>query len=189
MTTVIGVDYSLTSPAICIHRGDEWNHRNCTWHFLTDRPKLEGRVQQFNGTLKPLHTCEEQRHDQLSQWAFDLIFASKPDRVMIEGYSYASSVGRIFNLAENTGLLKHKLWKNQICFDVAAPTSIKKFFTTRGNANKEKMQEVFISETSIDVKNILSISEKQWNPSSDIIDAYALAKYAFQTNLTGELPL
>lgn len=187
MTTVVGVDYSLTSPAICIHRGDDWHVRNCTWYFLTDRPKLEGRNLQFNGMLKPLHTCEEQRHDQLSQWAFDLISASNPARVVIEGYSFGSA-GRVFNLAENCGLLKHKLWKNKIHFDVAAPTTIKKFFTTRGNANKLSMQEAFVAETGINVKSILSMSDKQWNPSSDIIDAYALAKYAFYLNDTKELP-
>lgn len=187
MTTVVGVDYSLTSPAICIHRGDEWHVRNCQFHFLTDRPKLEGRNLQFNGMLKPLHTCEEQRHDQLSQWAFDLISASNPSRVVIEGYAFGAA-GRVFNLAENCGLLKHKLWKNKIHFDVAAPTTIKKFATGKGNANKEKMQEAFIAETGIDVKNIMSLSEKQWNPSSDIIDAYFLAKYSHALQQTGEVP-
>ena len=187
MTTVVGVDYSLTSPAICVHVGDEWHIRNCSFHFLTDRPKLEGKNLQFKGTLKPLHTCEEQRHDQLSGWAIDLIMQAEPSRVVIEGYAYMAN-GKVFNLAENCGLLKHKLWKNKIAFDVAAPTTIKKFYTGSGRANKEQMQETFLEETKIDVKNILSMSDKQWNPSSDIIDAYAMAKFAFQLNQTGELP-
>lgn len=187
MTTVVGVDYSLTSPAICIHVGDEWHIRNCSFHFLTDRPKLEGKNQQFYGTLKPAHSCDEQRHDQLSGWAYDLIAKHDPSRVVIEGYSFGS-VGRVFNLAENCGLLKYKLWKGKVHFDVAAPTTIKKFSTGKGNANKERMQEAFIAETSVDVKFILGISDKQWNPSSDIIDAYFLAKYAFNLRQTGELP-
>jgi len=187
MATVIGVDYSLTSPALCIHSGDDWHIRNCQFYFLTDRPKLEGKLQQFNGTLKPLHSCEEQRHDQLSGWAYDLISSHSPSRVVIEGYSFGSA-GRVFNLAENCGLLKHKLWKNKIHFDVAAPTSIKKFATGKGNADKLKMQEAFFAETGIDVKAILSLSEKQWNPSSDVIDAYFLAKYAHHLYISGELP-
>jgi len=187
MTTVIGVDYSLTCPAICVHSGDEWHIRNCQFYFLTDRPKLEGKIQQFHGTLKPSHSCEEHRHDQISGWAYDLISKHNPSRVVIEGYSFASA-GRVFNLAENCGLLKHKLWKNKIMFDVIAPTSIKKFATGKGNANKEKMQEAFIAETSIDVKLVMSQSDKQWSPSGDIIDSYYMCKYAHSLATTGEQP-
>jgi hypothetical protein len=78
--------------------------------------------------------------------------------------------------------------KNKIAFDVAAPTTIKKFGTGKGNSNKEKMQEAFIQETGVDVKFILCVSDKQWNPSSDIIDAYFLAKFAHVLATTGELP-
>ena len=27
---VAGVDYSLSSPAICVHEGEEWSYDNCT---------------------------------------------------------------------------------------------------------------------------------------------------------------
>ena len=40
------------------------------------------------------------------------------------------------------------------------------------------MQEAFINETGINLKDKLSMTEKQWNPSSDIIDAYFVCKYA-----------
>ncbi len=56
----IGIDYSMTSPSICVHYGEEWSIRNCQFYFLTDRPKLEGKTNQFNGTLHPIHSCEEQ---------------------------------------------------------------------------------------------------------------------------------
>jgi len=59
-----------------------------------------------------------------------------------------------------------------------APTAIKKFATGKGNANKEKMQDAFINETGVNLKEQLNMTEKQWNPSSDIIDAYYVCKYA-----------
>jgi hypothetical protein len=39
------------------------------------------------------------------------------------------------------------------------------------------MQEAFIKETGWDIKAALQQTEKQWNPSSDIIDAYFLVEY------------
>jgi Holliday junction resolvasome RuvABC endonuclease subunit len=109
------------------------------------------------------------------------------NRIVLEGYSFGST-GRVFHIAENIGLLKHKMWEAKIKFDVIAPTAIKKFATGKGNANKEKMQEAFVDETNIDVKLVLSQSEKQWSPSGDIIDSYYMCKYAFDLATTGELP-
>jgi len=157
----IGIDYSMTSPSICVHYGEEWSIRNCQFYFLTDRPKLEGKTNQFNGTLHPIHSCEEQRYDNISNWA---------------------------HIAENIGLLKHKMWEAKFKFDVIAPTAIKKFATGKGNANKLAMQEAFIAETNIDVKLVLSQSEKQWSPSGDIIDSYYMCKYAHHLATTGVQP-
>ena len=40
------------------------------------------------------------------------------------------------------------------------------------------MQESFIKDTGINLKQILGQTDKQWNPSSDMIDAYYIARYA-----------
>ena len=87
------------------------------------------------------------------------------------------SSGRVFNIAENTGILKYRFWNLGIKYAIVPPTVIKKFATGKGNANKERMQEVFESEHSIRLKEELKQTEKQWNPSSDIIDAYYICKY------------
>lgn len=80
------------------------------------------------------------------------------------------------------------MWEAKIKFDVIAPTSIKKFATGKGNANKLSMQEAFIAETSIDVKLVMSQSDKQWSPSGDIIDSYYMCAYAFHLATTGVQP-
>jgi len=86
----------------------------------------------------------------------------------------------VFNIAENAGLLKHYLWKKGFEYHTVPPTVIKKFATGKGNANKEKLQEAFIAETGVDIKNMLDMTEKQWNPLSDIVDAYYICKYGFE---------
>jgi hypothetical protein len=39
------------------------------------------------------------------------------------------------------------------------------------------MQEAYVAETGIDLRHYLGQTDKQWNPSSDIIDSYYLAEY------------
>ena len=42
------------------------------------------------------------------------------------------------------------------------------------------MQEAFFSETGINIKGILNLTEKQWNPSSDVIDSFYIMKKGFE---------
>jgi hypothetical protein len=43
------------------------------------------------------------------------------------------------------------------------------------------MEEAFIAETGINIRDRLSLSEKSSNPSSDIIDAYFITKFGWNT--------
>jgi Holliday junction resolvasome RuvABC endonuclease subunit len=178
----VGIDYSLSSPCICINSGAKFNITNCSFYYLTSIKKYEGVWRQnvdITGNLHFSFTSDEQRYNLITNWVLGLL--EENDVICIEGYSMAST-GRVFNIAENAGLLKHYLWKNKFKFSVIPPTVIKKFATGKGNANKEKLQESFVQETGVDIKQILNMTEKQWNPSSDIIDSYYLCKYGAQKN-------
>ena len=37
---IAGVDYSLSSPAICVHEGEEWDYNNCTFCYYVKQKKL-----------------------------------------------------------------------------------------------------------------------------------------------------
>ena len=179
----VGIDYSLSSPCICIHDGYGFSISNCTFNYLTSTKKYEGVWRQnlnITGTLHVDFTSDEQRYFTITSWVLSLL--NEGDIISIEGYSMAST-GRVFNIAENAGLLKHYLWKNNYKFTMVPPTVVKKFATGKGNANKEKLQESFIQETRVEIKKVLNMTDKQWNPSSDIIDAYYLCKYGVETNV------
>ena len=45
--------------------------------------------------------------------------------IILEGYAFAAQ-GQVFNIGENTGLLKHKLYKNNLNTQIVTPTEIKK---------------------------------------------------------------
>ena len=117
----------------------------------------------------------------ISTWAIQLL--QHCDHVVIEDYSYGS-VGRVFNIAENMGLLKYKLWEAKIPFTTIAPTSIKKFATGKGNASKVDMYETFVKETDMSFLEDASPPYAPHsapltipNPLSDIVDSYFIAKW------------
>jgi Holliday junction resolvasome RuvABC endonuclease subunit len=175
---VAGIDYSMTSPAICIHDGDEWYYDNCKFFYIVNKEKLLIEKDQYKSCLYPEWDTNIQRFDNLGSWSINILTSHNVDVVYIEGYAFGAS-GLVFNMAENGGILKHKIWMSGIPMDVVPPTTIKKFATGKGNANKEKMHASFIEETGVDVRKAIDIPNKSWNPVSDIVDAYYIAKYAF----------
>ena len=126
----------------------------------------------------PEWNSEEERHEKLASWAYRIVQGC--EEVYLEGYGFSGAgKGSESKLAENTGLLKNKMWKNKISFKSYPPTVIKKFATGKGNANKEVMYEAFVDEllTPTDLKERLTPkATKVKNPVSDLVDAYFIAK-------------
>jgi Holliday junction resolvasome RuvABC endonuclease subunit len=180
---VAGIDYSLSSPAICVHEGDEWNYDNCSFHYLVQKEKKLSALSPFFPTLYPSYESDVERFNNLALWSLNILKSSRVERVFMEGYAFGA-VGRVFQIAENAGLLKYKVWKEGIPFEVYPPTIIKKFATTKGNSNKEKMYEAFVEENSVDIRDKIGILNKnQWNPVSDIVDSYYIAKLGFSREI------
>lgn len=173
---IAGIDYSMTSPSICLHEGDDWSFSNCTFYFRNDNKKLQSSGQ-FNHSGLLFYSSQEERFRQSAEWARDILKGKDIKLLALEGYAMGAK-GLIFNIAENTGCLKQVMWEEGIKFITPAPTSVKKFATGKGNSNKEKMEEAFIEETGINVRVPIN-QTKGSNPSSDIIDSYYMAKFAF----------
>ena len=183
---IAGIDYSLTSPAICVYKDENDGHFDfdkCVVHYLSNNERqqqLASRSGLDNLKVEPYPEwqSEEERHEKLATWAYNLVQGC--EEVFLEGYAFATSVqAGVRSIAENTGLLKHKMWKNKITFKTYPPTVIKKFATGKGNANKELMYEAFKYEllTPNDLKEQLTPrAMKITNPISDIVDSYFIAK-------------
>lgn len=181
---VAGIDYSITSPAICVHTGAKWKFDNCTFFYFTKQKRqqffnIDGA--EFHGYVKPEYASPQQRFDQNAQWAAKALRSMLCDKATIEGYSFGSK-GAVFDLAENAGLLKHYLWQGGLRFDVAAPSQVKKAATGKGNADKLRMQEAFFDEVpqAKDLRSLLGQTPAAFNPSSDLIDAYFICKLGFE---------
>ena len=170
----VGIDYSLSSPAICINTNGFFE-----LHYLTSVKKYIGNIETNNPNFKIIghahtkeYSCNEERFNNIAEWSLSLL--EPTDIVNIEGYAFAAA-GLVFNIAENCGILKHKLWKAGIKYHITPPSAAKKFATSRGTANKDAMVNAFIGDTGLDVFRIYNTT-KAISPINDIADAYFLCK-------------
>ena len=176
---VAGIDYSLNGPCICVYQGDgDFTFKQCSFYFLTNTKSLaQVYSYRFYGELFNEFNHECQRYNSISDWAVDKVIGC--DFVGLEGYAYGASGRAIFQIAENCGLLKYKLWEAGIAVDVIPPTKVKKDATGKGNANKRKMVDAFMLDTGIDLQKLITeIRGSIGSPVSDIADAYFICKAA-----------
>ena len=176
---VAGIDYSLNGPCICVYQGDgDFTFKQCSFYFLTNTKSLAQVFSyRFYGELFNEFNHECQRYNSISDWAVEIVTGC--DFVGLEGYAYGASGRATFQIAENCGLLKYKLWEAGIAVDVIPPTKVKKDATGKGNADKRKMVDAFMLDTGIDLQKL--ITPKRANigsPVSDIADAFYICKAA-----------
>ena len=183
----IGIDYSLSSPGVCVNTSEEeFRYEDCKFYYLTSTKKYQGTFKEkmafgtsaveYIGTQHKPYSSEPERYNNIANWVIDIIkFYKKQPIIQIEDYSFGST-GRVFHIAENLGLLKYKL-KIECGWDytLIAPSVIKKFATDKGNANKELMLGAFQEDTGVNLEVLLDSSVK--SPITDIADAYFICKY------------
>ena len=188
MKTVIGIDYSLTCPCVCVSNNKVFADNY--FYFLHNSKKYHGPAINIMGDPHDDYTCEQERYENIASWVLSIIapFDKETTQILIEDYSFGSK-GRVFNLAENCGILKYLLWKSGYNFSTVAPTVIKKYATGKGNASKEKMYEAFRELTRLDIVD-LYCSKTLGSPITDIVDSYYIAMYmrdSIENNDTGKL--
>ena len=181
-TTIVGIDYSLNSPAICIV-GDNFDFDKCSFHFLTRKKKYVGKFGKniFGYEYKDYNTPIE-RFTNISIWALDVIHKNKSNtaKVFIEGYSFGSKGQAVFQIAENCGILKYRLQMSpSILYDTIVPSVIKKYASGKGNADKQLMYDSFKEHTKKDLMKMFDMQTLN-NPVTDIVDSYYIAKVGYE---------
>ena len=182
--TIVGIDYSLNSPAICI-AGDDFDFDKCSFHFLTSKKKHIGKFGKniFGYEIKDYKTPIE-RFTNISTWALDIIHKHKDDtaKVFIEGYSFGSKGQAVFQIAENCGILKYRLQLSpSILYDTVVPSVVKKFASGKGNADKQLMYDSFKEHTKQDLLKMFDMGKLN-NPVTDIVDSYYIAKVGYENS-------
>jgi hypothetical protein len=171
---LIGIDYSITCPCLCLF--DErktFKFDNCFFYYLTNTKKYADKIApNITGESFQEYVQDVDRFDTISEWATNLCIGAAD--VGMEGYAYGAK-GRVFNLAENMGLLKYKLYKHAIPVTIVEPSKVKKCATGKGNADKQVMYDTFSKETNTDLKSIFN-QKTLSNPITDVIDSYYVLK-------------
>ena len=180
--TIVGIDYSLNSPAICI-AGDDFDFNKCSFHFLTSKKKHIG---QFGKNIFGYEHKEYKnpiiRFSNIYMWALDIIHKNKTDtaKVFVEGYSFGSKGQAVFQIAENCGILKYRLQMSpSILYDTIVPSVVKKYASGKGNADKQLMYDSFLNHTGADLLKAFDMGKLN-NPVTDIVDSFYIAKVGYE---------
>ncbi len=181
-TTIVGIDYSLNSPAICI-ADDSFDFSKCSFHFLTSKKKHIGKFDKnIFGYEHKEYNNPIIRFSNISMWALDIIHKYKKDtaQVFVEGYSFGSKGQAVFQIAENCGILKYRLQMSpSILYDTIVPSVVKKYASGKGNADKQLMYDSFLNHTGADLLKTFDMGKLN-NPVTDIVDSYYIAKVGYE---------
>ncbi len=173
-----GIDYSMSCPAITVGNSKDFN--KCQSFFFTKVKKHQGaHSHNIFGMTGPAYESEMERFHIVSEWAMTILRKLKVTDAAIEGYAMGGK-GRVFQIGENTGLLKHKMWQAGINFRSLTPSAVKKDFSGKGNASKDVMHEAFVNQTKVDIAALFQQNPDS-NPVSDIVDSYAIHQYGLKT--------
>lgn len=184
-----GIDYSMSSPSLCIYDTDkEFKFENCDIYYANAKKKYVINIKNLHGFVLPENRIEEPmyRYNEICKIFANVLMDQKVEQICIEGYALGSHAGLIFNIAENTSLLKHFMWKSGIKYINPSPATIKKFFTGKGNADKLKVVNTFINETHTNLQDIFGTKTIEAAPINDICDSFAMCKYMYYY-LKGEI--
>lgn len=175
-----GIDYSMTCPCICVYNSNTgpFCYSKCKFYYLTDRKKYSTSFMlNIKGEQFEDYVGDYMRFDSISTWA--MRYLTGLEQVCIEGYAYGGK-GKVFHIAENTGILKYKIYQLQIPLEIAPPSQIKKMATGKGNATKEDMHDAFLKETKVNlIKTVTPDREDVISPVGDIVDSYYVCKYLY----------
>lgn len=179
----IGIDYSISSPAMCIIKDDITEihcfHKEDSFFYLVDKNLNNFKIITYtlNKKLLNLYDYYEKQTDIIISAILQSLNSSDY-HLSLEDYSFSSN-GKVFNIGESTGILKYKLYKNKLSYVVFSPKTIKKFATGNGNSNKDNMVDQFYKDTDIDLFRSLQLNRRKTIPTpiTDIVDSYYQALY------------
>ena len=162
----IGIDFSLTSPAICVYKNDEYSFISFFNDGGKDWKKSKSKTYRYHNELSEIIEVipytrnidgSNYRSEQKTKMSDALMIANliieklksiiDSDVVIgLEGFSYGSISSSTLDLAMYNSFLRMKLIENfgSDCLHIVSPTEGKKMLFGKGNAKKDDMIQAFI---------------------------------------------
>lgn len=177
-----GIDYSYTSPALCVWDSSKpFKFENFAFYNYYTVKKYEGthgKHKNISIMMQEKFENNEERFARINRWAKAIMITHGVTDAMLEGYAMGSNTGLVFQIAENTSLLKQTMSQLAVRFESIPPTQVKKEYTGKGNAKKDLMIDTFNNEFQVKIGNIIGAdpAKPYMKPGDDIVDAYAIMK-------------
>lgn len=176
----LAADWSMSAPSFATYdtNDGEFSFLNSDHYYLTTTKKHVHKIENLRvyGDLVPDYSSNEERWDLLSD-AVDFVIdkSDKPiDYFAIEGYAFGSSASSVHQIAENAAVLKHKIYKREIAIEVINPSTVKKWYSGKGNAKKDELYKVFVEKENIKLRDYFDLPETQWEPLAGIVDSWII---------------
>jgi Holliday junction resolvasome RuvABC endonuclease subunit len=177
--TIMALDLSLKGSAGTVLFPSTGTDRQDRRHFLVGEQKtllqkLEKRddVRKTLRLLKPKGGMTEpmkvKRLDVVLKFLMQEINILKPGFVAIEDYAYGAK-GQQFHIGELVGGMKLFLWRKGIPFRMYEPTSIKKYATGNGAADKTEVVMACYKDFKVDFMDFGKVKD-------NVADSYVIAK-------------
>jgi hypothetical protein len=169
----IGIDFSLTSPSICVYKNGEYSFISFFNDGGKDWKKSKSKSYRYHKDLCDIIDVipytrnidgSNYRSEQKTKMSDALMIANiiieklksiiDSDVVIgLEGFSYGSISSSTLDLAMYNSFLRMKLIENfgSDCLHIISPTEGKKMLFGKGNAKKEDMIQAFIDNRLEDV--------------------------------------
>jgi len=166
MMATIGLDLSLTSTGVVVLDNGVVRKLVDGTYERAARPGAMTLSSKHRG-VERLIDLSNQLGEAIGQfinmetaaWVFGFPLA------VIEGYSMGSRSGQAFSIGEWGGVARVRLRQMGISYIVVPPSTLKKFTTGKGNAQKDEMRLHVYKKWGFEHK------------ANDVVDAYALARF------------
>lgn len=177
-----GIDYSISSPSLCIYDDSKGklSHSSCEYYFcqhnVSDKEQ-ERRLELKMGNIHPARQYkwkdDYHRFFGLADWALSILIQYRVEVVAMEDYALGAQ-GKVFNIAECTGILKQMMMLTGIKFYAFPPCYVKKTFSGKGNALKEDMGRAYKNLYGVNISSLFEKDDNWDSPISDIVDSHAM---------------
>lgn len=180
MPIILGIDYSINCPGLCVYSSEHILHPSHV-HFFFNIHHTTKRVHSVieSNEYSNIHPSFQDesitnniiRYINNARWVIDVCKEYGVTEVCMEGYAL-HSIGKVFNISEATGILKAELVKHGYPISIYSPPDIKKWFSGKGNADKLKMVSTFNERYQVEFQKIFELQEID-SPITDMVDSFA----------------
>ncbi|AKE44637.1 RuvC-like Holliday junction resolvase [Sinorhizobium phage phiM9] len=179
----IGVDYSMSSPAMCLEKDDKFyiwyihSKKDLCTRFEIGNVIVEGIWYDHNNINDQKKKKDRLVHSDIERFVtlsmmFDekLPFGWEGDEAIFEAYAFGAK-GRLAQIGENTGMMKAVLRCKNYNIRTVTPNQVKLHAFGHGGADKIQMAEAWFNRFGFHVHDQIGC-EIGKSPASDVIDAF-----------------